>query len=306
VHNLKVALRAEVDWVVQPEYAALVRCFTDVRRVIVFPRRSFAKGVLPFLRALRAERYDRIVDLQGLLKSALVARLARGGARIGPSFHREAAHVFYTAVAGPRDKSRHAVEENLDIVRHLGLERLPPVFPLAIPPAAPSAPRPRIGLLPASRWPTKNWPPECFAALGRLLRGRVANASFFLLGGRADVPICNEIQKAIGGDVFNRAGQTSLVEMGGLLRELDLLVTNDSGPMHMAAALGTPTLAIFGPTDPGRTGPYGDGHAVVSVALPCRPCFSRTCRVGGVPCLQGVTPERVADTALRLLERRAP
>ena len=98
VHNLKAGLGAEVDWVVQPEYAALARCFTDVSRVIVFPRRAFFSGLFPFLRALRAERYDRIVDLQGLFKSALVARLARGGTRIGPSFHRESAHLLARAL----------------------------------------------------------------------------------------------------------------------------------------------------------------------------------------------------------------
>ena len=102
---------------------------------------------------------------------------------------------------------------------------------------------------------------------------------------------------------MNMSGKTSFVEMGSLLAEMDLLIANDSGPLHMAAAIGTPTLGIFGPTDPRRIGPYGHGHRVVQASLPCRPCFSRSCRRPGVPCLAGITPERVGETALDMMSR---
>jgi ADP-heptose:LPS heptosyltransferase len=97
------------------------------------------------------------------------------------------------------------------------------------------------------------------------------------------------------------AGELTLPEMGGLLQEMDLLVANDSGPVHVAAAVGTPALVVFGPTDPRRTGPYGDKHRVLSASVPCRPCFSRTCRRPGIPCLAGVTPEAVAKAAGEML-----
>ena len=120
VHNLKVGLGAEIDWVTQKEYVDLVRCFTDVDRVIPFYRKAFFTNLKLFLEELRTRDYDYVIDLQGLLKSAIVARLARGKERIGPSFHREGSHLFYSAVAGEPARNRHAVEENLDIVRHLG------------------------------------------------------------------------------------------------------------------------------------------------------------------------------------------
>jgi len=114
---------------------------------------------------------------------------------------------------------------------------------------------------------------------------------------------CAEIDCRLDGEATNMTGKTSLVEMGGLLKEMDLLVASDTGPVHMAAALGTPTLVVFGPTEPGRTGPYGAKHRVATASVPCRPCFSRTCRKPGIPCLSGVTPEHVAELALEMLAR---
>jgi len=92
--------------------------------------------------------------------------------------------------------------------------------------------------------------------------------------------------------------------MGGWLRNMDLVIANDTGPVHMAAALGRPTLVVFGPTDPARTGPYGPGHRVLTASVSCRPCYSRRCRRPDTPCLSGVTPERVTEEARRMLSGR--
>ncbi len=301
VHELKTRLPARIDWVVQREYAELAAaCFTDVDRVLAFDRRRWARRPGVFLRELRRERYDLVLDMQGLLKSALVARLARGARRVGPSFHREGARLFYHAVAGPRDKQRHAVEENLDVVRYLGLEPGPPRFGLRAPPWPVERPRPRVALAPSSRWPSKNWPPASFAAAARRLRDGVG-ASLFLLGAPGDRPLCDAVASAIGGPVENLAGRTSLVEMAGALAGMDLLIANDSGPVHMAAALGTPVLVLFGPTDPARTGPFGPGHRVLTPAVPCRPCFQRDCTRPGGTCLETIAPERVARAAMEML-----
>jgi lipopolysaccharide heptosyltransferase II len=302
VHALKRGLGAEVDWVTQPEYAEVVRCFTDVRDVIAFPRRGGLGGWRAFLGCLRAQRYAMAVDLQGLAKSAIVIRLARVSRRIGPSYHREGSRLLYSAVAGPRNRERHAVDQALDVVRFLGLSAAEPVFSVNFPPRPVDAPRPRVAVIPSSRWPTKNWPPACFAQVADLLQKRRA-ASVFLLGGREDAPVCQGVAAALTGRTVNLAGTLGLAECGGLLREMDLVLSNDSGPGHMAAALGTPTLMVFGPTDPRRTGPYGSAHRAVAAKVDCRPCFSRACHRGGLACLSGVTPERVGDMALEMLAR---
>ncbi len=297
VHNLKVELQAGVDWVVQSEYAELVRCFRDVGRVIPFQRRAVLRSLRPFLGELRRERYDLVVDFQGLLKSALVARLARAGRRIGPSFHREGSRLFYTEVTGARNKARHAVEENLDIVDHLELTRIPVAFPVAFPAAGLQGARPFVGIAPRSRWPSKNWPAERFGELVRRLLER-GPGTVFLLGGPGDVETCLAVA-AVAGDterVVNLAANTSLIEMGGVLGELDLLVANDTGPVHMSVALGTPTLVVFGPTFADRTGPYGEAHTVVQADRPApgqRP--SRT----DTSWIRGVTVDMVWDGVVR-------
>ena len=303
VHNLKVALNASVDWVTQEEYVDLVKCFTPVDRVIPFHRKTFFRTLGSFMRELRAFEYDYIVDFQGLLKSAVVAGLARGGTRIGPSFSREGARLFYSAVAGKCNKRRHAVDENLDVVRYLGLGIIPHEFPVKFPSAGLTAKRPRIAILPISRWQTKTWPAERFAEVGGIL-SKKTNATFFLLGGAGDKDACDRIAAAIGAAVINMAGKTSMSETGGILKEMDMLISNDSGPVHMAAAVGTPVVAIFGPTESLRTGPFGDKHCVVRTALPCQPCFSRTCRYDTIRCMEQLTVEAVSAAALDLLEVR--
>jgi heptosyltransferase-1 len=300
VHNLKVGLDAQIDWVTHDYYVDLVKCFSDVDRVIPFYRRSFFRNFSRFVDELRKEKYDLVVDMQGLMKSAVVTTLARGKRKIGPSFYREGARVFYNEIAGMRNKERHAVEENLDIVRHLGLNLVEPVFPVEFPDAGLEGKDCKIGIVPLSRWETKNWPVQCYTKLIERL-SKQCEATFYLLGGRDDVGVCEEIANGLSADIVNMAGKSSFVEMGGILKQMDLLISNDSGPVHVAAAAGTPTLVVFGPTDSNRTGPYGDGHKVVTAGLDCQPCFSRSCRNEGIACLEGVTPEHVGELALEML-----
>ncbi len=310
VHSLKQGLDAEVDWVAQPEYAGLLQCLPDVSEMISFPRRKYSGNISSFLRTLRAREYDLVVDLQGLLKSALVAKMARGGKVVGPSFYREGANFLYDAVAGRRDKDRHAVEENLDVVRFLGIPQIPVQFPVHFPPFPGKGTGLRVALVPLSRGAHKNWPVQNFIEVARRLQ-KSRGAEIYLLGSEADRAVCESIRSALGSDegagsVVNLAGKTSLVEMGSWLAGMNLVVANDSGPIHMAAALGVPVLAVFGPTDPVRTGPYGDIHRVITADISCRPCYRKRCDQDVPECLVRVTPERVAQEAIDMLRVRIP
>jgi len=300
VHNLKHGLNATVDWVTTTAYVDLVRCFDDVDRVIAFPRTQFRQNYRAFRDALRAEQYDMIIDLQGLLKSALVGRLACGRRRIGPSFHREGSRLFYSSVAGKRDRTRHAVVENLDIIQHLGLDELSPAFPITFPAWTEDIRQPRIAISPASRWQSKNWPLDRFIEVAKELQAK-DHASIVLLGGPDDVEACNQIEAVLEAPCHNMAGKTSLPEMGGILESMDLLIANDSGPVHMAAAVGTPTAVIFGPTNPERCGPFGEGHRVLETTYPCRPCHRRTCEQPDIPCISGVKVYHVLDAVREML-----
>jgi heptosyltransferase-1 len=300
VHNLKQGLGATVDWVTTKAYVDLVRCFDDVDNVIGFPRKQFLQNYRDFSTSLRAEQYDIIIDLQGLLKSAAVAWIAHGKRRIGPSFHREGSRLFYSSVAGARDRSRHAVIENLDIIDHLGLEKLPPTFPVTFPEYTTPSAHPRVAICPASRWESKNWPIERFIEVAKELQTR-DQAAITLLGSPEDVDICRQIETKLDTPCLNLTGKTTLPEMGGVLKSMDLLIANDSGPVHMAAAVATPALAIFGPTDPKRCGPFGDGHRVLDTPYPCRPCHRRKCEQPDIPCITGVKVYHVLDAARDML-----
>lgn len=303
VHRLKRELQLSIDWVTQPEYVELVSCFDDVDRVLAFPRNRFFRSFPTWLTELRAESYDYVLDFQGLFKSGLVTRLARAGNRIGPSHHREGAGLFYREVAGVRYKDRHAVDEALDFVRHMGLSAGKADFPVTFPERSVHGPGPHIAYLPCSRWATKNWPPEHFASLIRTMNERVGGTAY-LFGGRTDASVCARIAADAGVPLANRCGQTSLIELGGYLKAMDMVVTVDSGPMHMAAASGVPVLAVFGSTDPTRTGPYGERHRVVRHGeLSCQPCRSRICLrpERDIACMRDLRPERVAESAVALL-----
>jgi heptosyltransferase-1 len=306
VQRIKDVLHARIDWVTQKEYAGLVACFGVADRVIAFPRRGGARERLRFLRELRRERYDYVIDFQGLLKSALIGWAARARERIGPSFQREGAFLFYHRIAGIRNKNRHAVEENLEIAEALGCPPGPVELALRFPPFEPTEPAPRVAVSPVSRWESKNWPASSFVEVLQRLQAE-RGAAVYLMGGPMERYLCEGMAARLKGPVFNLAGSVSLAQMGGVLQAMDLVLANDTGPIHMAAALGVPVLAVFGPTDPLRTGPHGSAHRVLSAAgLDCRPCLSRWCRRAEAPlCMAGVTPDEVTAAALGMLDAAA-
>ena len=304
VRALKDRTGAEIDWVVQPEYAPLLACCPDVARTIAFPRRNVARGFFPFLRELRREKYDVVVDLQGLLKSAVAARLARGRRRVGPAWAREGAHRFYDAqparAAGPRG---HAVEELMDVANLVAPGAgAPPAPRLAFPePESDGDPGPHVALAPFSRWRTKDWPLEQFAELGKRLAQEMG-CRLRIVGGRDDEEAGAELARRIGPGARNLCGQTDLPGLCSLLTAMDLLVTVDSGPMHWADALGVPVVAVFGATDPARTGPYRQlNHVVAKAGLACRPCHSRICARDDLACLRTLDVEAVFQKALEKL-----
>jgi len=303
VHCLKNGLDAEIDWIVHPAYADLVRCFSDVDRVLKFPRHASPAEFLLSTRLLRSSSYDYILDLQGILKSALASRLARGGKRLGPSFQREGSFLFYSAVAGTRNKNRHAVAELMDFVRHFGLPEQKAAFPISVPLQLVGEQSPRVALMPFSRWRSKNWPLMSFARVGRDLRENL-NAALYIIGGTEDQAQSAELEKELDGRVINLAGKTALPQLAGLLREMDLVITNDSGPMHLAAGMGAAVLALYGPTDPVRTGPYGANCRVLSGKLRCQPCFAARCRFGDNSCMHTITPEAVINAAVEMLSKQ--
>lgn len=170
--------------------------------------------------------------------------------------------------------------------------------------SAPAAPWLFLGLNPGAEYgPAKRWPAESFAAVARAVSRQAGNSRWLLLGGSRDWQVCDEIARRAGGHVLNLAGKTSLRQLMALLKLCRVVLTNDSGPMHVAAALGTPVVVPFGSTSPELTGPGlpGDSrHRLLKSDAPCSPCFRRTCPID-FRCMTGISTDRVTQAILQVL-----
>ncbi len=314
---LKAGLpQARLYWAVEEASAELLLGHPLLERVYISKRRTWLSAFKKkhflstlreinfFLRDLREEYFDVILDLQGLLKSGLLVALAKGKRRIGFANHREGSTLPLTQKLSPYEPERHAVERYLDAALYLGGKRPSPVsFPLP-PLPDPEDLREKFDLrgdlavfIPRARWQTKEWTQEGWAELAHLVQ-EAFGLEIVLVGGVGDrsyvAPI---LEKAPF--VRSLCGQTSILELAGLLKLARLIVTVDTGPMHLAVAVGKRVVALFGPTAPWRTGPFGQGHRVVKLDLPCSPCFKKKCPEP--LCLKGLTPERVFQEVAELM-----
>ncbi len=167
-----------------------------------------------------------------------------------------------------------------------------------------NAERPLIGIHPAAREATKRWAPERFAAVANTLQARLGG-TVIVLGGKAEAPLARAVAAETPAPCLNLAGRTTLPELGAVIEQLAILITNDSGPAHIAYALDTPSVTIFGGTDPARWGPLDSGrHCVVVNAVPCHPCDYWECTVSYM-CLEGIGVEQVILSAEEVLRRAA-
>lgn len=293
----------EITWVVNENLKGMVELFPGLAKILPFPRKSL--GRLPaFLKELRTETYDAVLDFQGLLRSGLIARAARTTSparRYGFAAAREGAPLFYTHKVKIPPEIIHAADKNLFLAATFANVPFstPGEFPeLAIPKEAmqqaramlgTSSERPVLAVGFASRWSSKDWPIPFFADVLRNLASQLPTVKIWLLGSAEDRQKGNSLAAlaGLGADVVNLAGKTSLLELTALLKASNALLTIDSGPMHIAAALNVPCVALFGATSPEKTGPYGTFHHVIVSKCRHAPCFQRQCphpEEGGCNC----------------------
>ena len=314
VHALPVAYAlkqcfptARVTWVVEkPSYDMLANN-PYVDEIIVFDKPKLKTmagfwGYAPgFVRLLRSRRFDLALDLQALFKSGAIAFLSGAPNRYVYCNTREMSDKLSRRVCGPHQKG-HVVEQYLDVVRALGCEVDEVVFPVHITAAETAAATAiaqhagldvaqRYALLsPGANWPNKRWPPRFFAALADRLwdDGLIP----VLTGGPGDAPLAAEITASAAIPPVDLTGKTSLKQLAFVIKHARVLVGGDTGPMHLAAALATPVVALHGPTDTIRNGPYGPGHKALVTAQECVGCWRRACPKGR-DCLEGITVDQV-------------
>jgi len=300
--------KARLTWLVKRQWAGLVERIDGVDRV--WPVDSTFKGWLSEVPPLRAEGFDLVVDLQGLFRSAAIGWLSGSPMLVGFANGREGSPWFYSRRVSVPESDMHAVDRYLLVAKAVGaVESGAPEFRFRLPQTdyeevdgllSRSGVQPGtswVALNVSARWPTKRWPAASFAEVADRLQ-QEGYGAVVMIGGpdeRADVAAVSEMMKTPAVDL---SGATAVGLLPALLSKAALLITNDSGPMHIAAAVGTPMVALFGPTSAARTGPYGMGHSVLAGDVPCRPCFSRTCH-NALPleCLKLVSPQQVLAAA---------
>lgn len=282
--------RAQVHWWIDSSLAPLLEGDPDLEGVIRFERKRWARPIhwnemLASIRHMRRHNFDWVIDLQSLARSGAFAWLAKGSLLVGLDDAREGARGFYDIVVRRASRQTHAVDWYLAVLPHLAVPVHKRFTWLPERPAVAASIREKfpgegvkwICLIPGARWENKRWPVERFAGLARRLANADGAVRFAVLGGRDDQAMGTKIVAAVGSRCVDLTGQTSLPEMVEWVRRCSIVVTNDTGPMHVAAALGRPIVALFGPTDPRRTGPYGQANGVLNHALPCAPCMESHC-----------------------------
>lgn len=306
---------AELHWWLNSELVPLLGNDPDIDRVVPFDRKSWGSpfgwpGAVGSIRDLRRERYDWVIDLQGLARSSAVAWLASGALTIGLDDPREAAPIAYDVSVPRTGYDVHAVDWYLSVLRRLDVpvtwdfEWMPrdEGAAAAIRLLWPDDGLRWIAFQPGARWTNKRWPAENFAALAARLTAQDPSLRVVVLGGDADRPLGGQIAAAAPGRCLDLTGQLSLPGMVEWLRRCVMMVTNDTGPMHVAVALGRPVIGLFGPTEPTRTGPYGQVAHVLRAGLPCAPCMKATCaNAEPLACLKALTVDLVARSVIARL-----
>ena len=296
---------AQIDWLVDARYRDILDCVPVVsRRLVVSTSRSAVarragggpearvfsgRRALPAAVAeLRRSRYDVAFDLQGLLKSAVLARLSGARRVIGfaPAHLREAsARWFYTETIDPAG-AQHVVDKNLAALTAVGITQAPRRFPIDVPPSpAVGDVARRLGLAagarfalinPGAAWPNKRWPPDRFGAAAAAMHARHGLRSA-VLWGPGEESLARDVAGRSGG-AATAAPPTSVADLVELARAACLMIAGDTGPLHIAAAVGTPVIGLFGPTDPRRNGPWDPADIALSQFDACVCHYQRRCR----------------------------
>lgn len=307
---------ARIDWVVEEEAGQIIMGHPMLDHILVSRRKTWQKKLtkprqrtaalkemIRFIRKLRSHKYDLVVDLHGLFKSGILTGLSKGKRKIGFTGGKEGSSLFLSERPYYVNYNEHALDRYLKTIDYLGCTLYPWKGDIPVGGSDREAienfilknrlRKDRIvAINPMARWKTKLWEPERFSLLADRVQQDL-NGKVVFTGSDQDRVVIDEIVKMMKTTPLDLTGRTSLKALAYLYSKCFLLITTDTGPMHMAAAMGCPVVALFGPTAPWRTGPYGKGHRVIREELECSPCFKKKC--DNLNCMMGITVDRVFD-----------
>lgn len=309
---------AHLTWVVEPTAYDILAGNPFIDNIILFEKKRFrtVRGFLeefrPFRHALRARKYDAALDLQGLFKSAAIVAQSGAKLRLGTEYMREGSAYVSRPVKGAH-ATGHIVDRYLDVARALGCRVDEVRFPVVVSPAEAASADALLAaegvredhrfavLAIGANWPNKRWPVKYFAVLADWLYGEKL-IPVLVGGGRLDECLVCDIEALTEVPPVNLVGRTSLKELAHIFKRADLVLGGDTGPVHLAAGLGTKTVMLMGPTDANRSGPYGQQQNSIEIPRTCKNCRKRACPKG-IDCLAILSVEDVKAKILEVLAR---
>ena len=297
---------ARLTGLVHPQFSGFVPDPPMVDEVIYFDKVKFNKMSLgkkwscfkEMRSLLHSRNFDLVIDMQGLFKSAVLAAISGCNNRIGYCEMREGSGLVSKAITGAHAKD-HVIERYLDVARYLGCAIKDIRFPMpdlqkewqAVQEKTEAVKEPYVVLVPGARWETKKWPIEYFSELAEMILRD--GKQVVLAGGPEDTSLGSQITRLSPG-VTDLTGKTGLRELGALIQHSTAYISGDTGPLFIAAAMKRPLIALYGPTRPDRTGPYGSSEAVIIRApVSCAGCLKKRCSKW--ICMKAITPEMVFD-----------
>jgi len=316
---------AHITWLIEEAASSIVVGHEALNRVIISRRKQWIKKnfgpaslnnikeAYQFIKKLRDTEYDLIIDFQGLLKSGILVALARGKRKTGfdkGMEHMEHSYIFLNEPIPPVNMDNHALLRSLMLINALGIKSKEIEYKIPVSDHTRiltdellerhgiKNPGILVAMNPVAKWETKLWDNRKFALLADRLIEKY-NASVIFTGSQSDKSTIENIISCMSQSAVNLAGETTLKTLAALYEKTKFLISTDTGPMHMAAAVGTPVIALFGPTAPWRTGPFGSEHKILRSGLECSPCFKRQCST--IDCMKQISVEQVLAAANSIL-----
>ena len=306
--------RAFIAWAVHPPAAPMLEGHPGLDEAIVIPKSQFPWKLGELRERLAKYRFDLAVDMQKLAKSALVAWLSGARVRIGYDYRRtkELSWLFHTATLGKSDPQSHVVDQVLEFARLMGVPEPKATWRLPVTDADRAvareaglpAERPHVVVSIGASEPSKRWFAPGFARLIELLHAR--GAAPVLIGGPGadETKLAGEIRALCRAPFRDVAGKGTVRSLLGFLEGAGAFVGSDTGPLHLAAAMGVPCVGVYGAQNPHRSGPYGFQDYTVFKGLPCSPCFDGHCPHGTTSCMRSIRAEDVMLSLDRIVRDR--
>lgn len=306
----------QIDWVVDERNAEIIENHPYINRLLIFSKKTLfsIKKFKKFLEELRKYEYEAVIDYQGLFKSGIIVKFSKAKYKIGFSNYREGSTFFYNFILPPYDLNLHAVKRYLFLTKQAlkvlnindsfeNFKEIPhSVFSKEILENKLSfIKKPYMVFIPSARWVTKWWPLSYWEMLIEDFKELAKDFDIFITGSLSELELKNwaENLEEKYSYVYSLVGKLSLKELANLIKNSYAVVSVDTGPMHIASAFQKPTVAIFGPTSPERTGPWDGKFKIIKSSSSCSPCFKKRCKEG--ECMKEIKPEEVKKALYELL-----